>query len=277
MPSAHSATRPGRGPGRGRTTLAIDIGNTQTVLGVFVEDALREFRRLASGLPRTGDELTVLVDALFRAQHDALRENGQVVICSVVPMLTREYAAMARTLYGLTPLIVSHELETGIRIELPDPSSVGADRIANAVAVADGPLPAIVVDLGTATTFDVVARRRRYMGGAIAPGIGTSADELFRRAAKLPKVSILKPKRPLGRTTEESIQSGVYYGAVGAIDRIVQQLQTQLRTPARVIATGGLASLVAKESETIAEVDEALTLRGLVTIARLNANRLRPN
>jgi type III pantothenate kinase len=277
-PSARGARR-ATGPGRrsaasGRasratdagTVLAIDIGNTHTVLGIFSDRELRSFRRLTSGLTRTGDELGVLVEALFREHTEQLRLSRRVVICSVVPTLTGEFAAMVRDLYGAEPLIVTHETVAGIRIEIPDPSSLGADRIANAAAVADGPLPAIVVDLGTATTFDVVAPRRRYIGGAIAPGIRTSADELFRRAAKLAKVSICKPRRPLGRTTEESIQSGVYFGAVGAIDGVVRELVRELGRPARVIATGGLARLVAEDSATIQEVDEALTLRGLIEI-----------
>ena len=138
------------------------------------------------------------------------------------------------------------------------------------MAVSQGPLPAIVVDLGTATTFDVIARRRRYIGGAIAPGIRTSTEDLFRRAARLARVEICRPRRRIGRTTEENIQSGVFYGALGAIDGIVRQLETQLRSEARVVATGGLAELIASASETVQEVDEALTLRGLVRIAALN-------
>jgi type III pantothenate kinase len=188
-----------------------------------------------------------------------------------VPALTAEYEAMAARLYGARALIVSSRTISGIRLEVPDPASVGADRIANAVAVADGRLPAIVVDLGTATTFDVVRAGRRYVGGMIAPGIRTSADELFRRAARLAKVEIRRPPRRIGRTTEESIQAGVYYGAIGAIDGIIRLLEREdLRGRARVIATGGLAPLVAAGSRTIQEVDEALTLRGLLRIHRLN-------
>jgi len=272
MTATPRAPRRGAAPGRAARAvdagivLAIDIGNTQTVMGIFVGGELHAFRRLTSGVARTADELGVLVEALFREHTASLRVSRRVVICSVVPMLTGEFAAMARGLFGAEPLIISHETPAGVRIEMPDPSSLGADRIANAAAVADGPLPAIVVDLGTATTFDVIAPQRRYLGGAIAPGIRTSADELFRRAARLAKVSIRKPRRALGRTTEESIQSGVYFGAIGAIDGVVRELQRELRRPVRVIATGGLACLVAEDSATIQEVDEALTLRGLIRI-----------
>jgi type III pantothenate kinase len=250
--------------------LAIDIGNTQTVVGVFRNGDLEAFWRLSSRTSRTGDELTVFIGSLCHPYQDAIRASRRIAICSVVPMLTEEYEAMVARLYDATALVVTSETPSGVKLDVPDPASLGADRIANAAAVTDGALPAIVVDLGTATTFDVVGRGGRYLGGAIAPGIRTSADELYRRAAKLPKVEIRKPPRRIGRTTEESIQSGVYFGAVGAIDGIVRQLEAQLRRPARVVATGGLAALIAKGSQTIQEVDEALTLRGLVRIAELN-------
>ncbi|MFH1145268.1 MAG: type III pantothenate kinase [Candidatus Eisenbacteria bacterium] len=250
--------------------LAIDIGNTQTVLGVFHGEALALFRRVSSGIARTGDELAVLVAALCRGHNQQIQQKGRIVIGSVVPALTQEYEAMCMRLYGKSPLIVSSRVRTGIRLEIPDPGSLGADRIANAAAVAGGRLPAIVVDMGTATTFDVIRRGGRYVGGAIAPGIRTSAEELFHRAARLAKVEIRKPSRRIGRTTEESIQAGLYYGAIGTIDGIVRRLEAELGGPARVIATGGLAQLISSGSETIQEIDEALTLRGLLRIARLN-------
>jgi type III pantothenate kinase len=250
--------------------LVIDIGNTQTVLGVFDGDALHGFWRLSSTVRRTADELAVFVRAMCQGRLAELTRSRQVVIGSVVPMLTDEFAGMAARLFAARPFLVHSRVKTGVQLAIPDPDSLGADRIANAAAVCGGSLPVIVVDLGTATTFDVIGRGRRYRGGAIAPGIRTSADELFHRAAKLPKVEIRQPRVPIGRTTEESIQSGVFYGAVGSIDGIVRQLETQLGEPARVIATGGLAPLIAGASATIQEVDEALTLRGLLRIARLN-------
>ncbi len=250
--------------------LVIDIGNTQTVLGVFNGERLTGFWRLSSTVRRTADELAVFVQAMCGDWMRDLARSRQVIIGSVVPMLTDEFERMGELLFGARPFMVHNELRTGVTLAIPDPSSLGADRIANAAAVAGGRLPAIVVDLGTATTFDVIGRGRRYRGGAIAPGVRTSADELFHRAAKLPKVEIRRPRSPIGRTTEQSIQSGVFYGAVGSIDGIVRQLERQLGEPARVIGTGGLAPLIAEASETITEVDEALTLRGLARIARLN-------
>jgi type III pantothenate kinase len=255
--------------------LAIDIGNTHTVLGVFVGDELAQLWRVTSGVSRTGDELGALVEALCRDYNAALARSRAAVIASVVPALTSEYEAMLQRLYGAEALVVSSRTPAGVELELPDPAAIGADRIANAAAVADGKLPAIVVDLGTATTFDVIRPGGRYVGGMIAPGIRTSADELFRRAARLARVEIRRPPRAIGRTTEESIQAGVYYGAIGAIDGINRRIEAELGTPARIVATGGLAALVADDSETIQEVDEALTLRGLLRIQRLNRGAAR--
>jgi type III pantothenate kinase len=271
MKSAKSGVGGGRRGAQDGTLLAVDVGNTQTVLGVFRDGDLADLWRISSGLGRTGDEVSMLVATLCADYRAELAAGGRVCICSVIPAITGEYEVMAQRLFGARALVVDHELRSGVRLDVPDPSSIGADRIANAAAVVDGSLPAIVVDLGTATTFDVVRPGKRYVGGVIAPGIRTSAEDLFRRAAKLPKVEIRRPRRCIGRTTEESIRSGVYFGAVAAIDGIVRRLQTELgRKPARVIATGGLAALVAQESETIMAVDEALTLRGLQRIERLN-------
>ncbi|MBD3235571.1 MAG: type III pantothenate kinase [Candidatus Eisenbacteria bacterium] len=253
--------------------LAIDIGNTHTVLGVFRGEELIDLWRISSGWGRTGDEVRMLVETLCHDYLAELAAEGRVCIGSVVPAITEEYEKMAGRLFDAQALVVTPATSAGVRLDVPDPSSIGADRIANAAAVAVGLLPAIVVDLGTATTFDVVRPGKRYVGGVIAPGIRTSAEDLFRRAAKLPKVEIRRPRRCIGRTTEESIRAGIYFGAVATIDGIVRRLQGELgRKPARVVATGGLAELVARESETIDAVDEALTLRGLLRIADLHAS-----
>ena len=250
------------------STLAVDVGNTQTVIGVFAGDELCDLFRLSSGIPRTGDELFPVVERLIAPYRAGLVESGRAVIGSVVPSMTPAWEGLALRLLGREPLIVSAGAARGLRIELKDPASLGVDRICNAVAAAAlYRLPAIVVDLGTATTFDVVLPGPRYVGGAIAPGILTSAEELFRRAARLAKVELRRPPRAVGRTTEESIQSGVFFGAVGQIDGLVERLRRELRIRPFVIATGGLAESVAGDSATIQAVDPALTLQGLRLLA----------
>jgi type III pantothenate kinase len=245
-------------------TLAIDVGNTQTVLGVFSDGELRDLFRLSSGIARTGDELFPVVERLVAPYREELVRSGRGVIGSVVPPMTPAWEGLILRLLGRRPVIASAESARGLRIDLKDPSALGVDRICNAVAVAElYRLPAIVVDLGTATTFDVVLSGPRYVGGAIAPGILTSAEELFRRAARLAKVELRRPARAVGHNTEESIQSGVFFGAVGQIDGLVERLRRELRIRPFVIATGGLAEAVAADSATIEAVDPALTLHGL--------------
>jgi len=261
--AARSRSRAGAPPG-GSLLLAIDVGNTQTVLGVLEGSRVCELFRVSSGLPRTGDELLPVVERLIAPWGDGLAASGRAVIGSVVPSLTPAWEQLARRLLGRDPHVASAASAHGLRLELKDPASVGADRIANAVAVAAlYRLPAIVVDLGTATTFDVVVPGPRYLGGAIAPGILTSAEELFRRAARLAKVDLRPPEHVVGRTTEEAIQSGVYFGSVGQIDGLVTRLGAELGERPFVIATGGLASVIAAGSSTIERVDPTLTLQGL--------------
>jgi type III pantothenate kinase len=255
--------RRARGGASEETLLAIDVGNTQTVIGVLQGERVCDLFRVTS-TQRTGDELFPIVERLVAPWRDALAASGRAVVGSVVPSLTPAWEGMARRLLGRAPLVASAESAAGLRIDLVDPASVGVDRIANAVAVAAlYRLPAIVVDLGTATTFDVVLRGPRYVGGAIAPGPATSAEELFRRAARLAKVELRPPRHAVGRTTEECIQSGVYYGTCGLIDGLVRRLARERKIRPFVLATGGLAELFAAGSETIEQVDPALTLHGL--------------
>jgi type III pantothenate kinase len=189
------------------------------------------------------------------------------VLCSVAPSLTLAWAEALARLAGAPPVEVSAETVRDLPIRYHDKSSVGADRIANAVAVrALYGTPAIVVDLGTATTFDCVSREGAYLGGVIAPGVMTSAEELFRRAARLPRVELRKPERVLGRATEESLQAGVVWGAAGQVDALVRRLAIEMRGTPHVIATGGLAPFIAPECETINVVDGTLTLKGLKLI-----------
>jgi len=246
--------------------LAVDIGNSDTVVGRFRGEALDGFWRLTSGR-LTADEAGLLLGLLLGHAPGRRRAAGgrSAVLCSVVPSLTSAWSAALERLTGHAPLEVSAEGVGGLLpIRYHDPGSVGADRIANALAVrALYGVPAIVVDLGTATTFDCVSRRGEYLGGAIAPGVGTSAEELFRRAARVPRVELRPPRRALGRTTEEALRSGVLWGAAGQVDALVRRLARELGSKPRVIATGGWARIVAPECETVEAVDEGLTLKGM--------------
>ena len=244
--------------------LAVDVGNTQTVIGVLEGDKVLDLFRVTSGVPRTGDELFPIVERLIAPWQAPLRASGRAVLGSVVPALTPGWEKLLERLLGRAPYSADPVGPYGLKVMVRDPAAVGVDRIANAVAAAAlHRLPAIVVDLGTATTFDVVVPGPRYLGGAIAPGVLTSADELFRRAARLAKVELRRPARAVGRSTEESIQSGVYFGAVAQIDGLVRRLRREVGGKVFVLATGGLAEVVAADSQTINRVEPALTLQGL--------------
>jgi type III pantothenate kinase len=246
--------------------LAIDIGNTHTVLGLFDKEKLKEHFRIASDHALTVDECGILVKQFF-GEYDKIKD---VIICSVVPPLTSIYEEMSEKFLKVVPVVVSSDLHLGIKILYEDPKAVGADRIANAVAAYEiygG--PAIVVDFGTATTFDVISEGGEYLGGAIAPGIETSSLNLFKKASQLFKVSLEKPKKAIGKNTAESLRSGIIFGAVGQIEEIIQRIKKELsenfhstKKP-KVIATGGLANLIARESKMIEEVNPTLTLDGL--------------
>jgi type III pantothenate kinase len=239
----------------------VDVGNSDTVVGMFSGRELTGFWRFTSRAA-TVDEVMLSLDVLGRAQRWP-RELG-AVLCSVVPALTLPWAGALGRLTGRPPVEVSPTTAKSLPVRYHDKSAVGADRIANAVAArALYGVPAIVVDLGTATTFDCISRQGAYLGGAIAPGVATSAEELFRRAARLPRVELRRPARALGRTTEESLQAGVLWGAAGQVDALVRRLALEMKGTPAVIATGGLAAIVAPECETINRVDEALTLKGM--------------
>jgi len=256
VPERRVRPRPGRGDG----LLTVDIGNSDTVVGRFRGARLDGFWRLTSGR-LTADEAAFLLErALGRRPWP-----GGAVLCSVVPNLTPVWCEALERACGRAPLEVTAETVRGLLpIRYHDPSAVGADRIANALAArALYGTPAIVVDLGTATTFDCVSRAGEYLGGAIAPGVGTSAEELFRRAARVPRVELRRPRRALGRTTEESLRAGVLWGAAGQVDALVRRLARELKAKPHVIATGGWAGIVAPECETVQAVDEALTLKGM--------------
>ena len=258
---ARSGARAARPAARPGGLLVVDVGNSDTVVGLFTGRELTGFWRFTSRAV-TVDEVGLRLDALARA-HRWPRDLG-AVLCSVVPALTPAWTGALARLAGRPPVEVGPDTAKGLPIRYHDRTAVGADRIANAVAArALYGVPAIIVDLGTATTFDCISRQGAYLGGAIAPGVATSAEELFRRAARLPRVELRRPARALGRTTEESLQAGVLWGAAGQVDALVRRLALEMKGTPVVIATGGLAAIVAPECETINRVDEALTLKGM--------------
>ena len=238
--------------------LTVDVGNSETTVGRFLGAELDGFWRLTSGR-NTADELRLTLDALLRSSASGWAS----VVCSVVPGLTPAWSEALRAVTGRTPLEVNAR-NARLKIDVPDPASVGADRIANAYGAKRlYGSPAIVVDLGTATTFDCVSRGGAYVGGAIAPGMVTASEELFRRAARLARVDLRRPERALGRTTEECLRIGVLWGNAGLVDALVRRIRNELGGRPKVIATGGLASVLAPECETVDLVDEGLTLKGM--------------
>jgi type III pantothenate kinase len=247
--------------------LAVDVGNTQTVLGLYPSDGpLQDHWRLATELERTGDELGVLLDGL-------LDLDGVSAIClsATVPTLIREWERVAERWARAPLLVVGPGVKTGIPIRYDDPREVGPDRIVNAVAARERyGSPVIVVDFGTSTNFDVVSPDGEYVGGVLAPGIDISMDALFRRAARLVKVDYAAPASVIGKTTIGGLQSGLVYGFAGQVDGIVTAIRGELGAEAQAVATGGLAELVAPHAATIASVDAFLTLDGLRLVWQLN-------
>ncbi len=244
--------------------LGVDIGNTHIVAGIYKgEEILRSFR-FSSEKQKTEDEYINLLSQLMGLYGLFWRDIKGVAIGSVVPALTETWRNLARKYLGLEPLIVDNNTDTGMPILLDYPAETGADRIINAVAAYDiYKSPLIIVDFGTATTFDCISSRGEYLGGAIAPGIEISREALFARAARLSSVPMEKPERAIGRNTAECLQSGILWGFTGQVDGIVRRQIKEMDKGTRVIATGGLANFIAEFSETIEEVDMLLTLKGL--------------
>ena len=240
--------------------LAVDVGNTQTVFGLFDGDRLTEQFRVGTDRTHTGDELAVMLRAFV-----ALDSLDGIILCSSVPQLVREYEAFAERWVGIDLLVLGPGVSTGMAIRYDDPREVGPDRIANAVAARERyGAPAVVVDFGTSTNFDVVSAAGEFAGGVLAPGIEVSMDALFARAARLPKVPFEPPERVISQTTIAALQSGLVYGFAGQVDAIVERIRVELRArQAPVIATGGLAELIAPHSSSITAVDPELTLQGL--------------
>ncbi|MFQ5882104.1 MAG: type III pantothenate kinase [Candidatus Methylomirabilales bacterium] len=244
--------------------LAVDIGNTNTVLGLFRERELLHHWRVATRREGTPDEYGILLKNLFEVVGVSRSGVTGMIMASVVPPLQPVFEEMAKGYLNLTPLVVGPGIRTGMPILYDNPREVGADRIVNAVAAYEtygG--PAIVVDFGTATTFDAISARGEYVGGVIAPGVGASAEALFERAAKLPRVEIVRPRGVIGKNTVGSMQAGLFYGYLGLVDEIVRRMVKEMERDPVVIGTGGLAHLILAESETVQRIDPLLTLKGL--------------
>jgi type III pantothenate kinase len=248
--------------------LAIDVGNTNISLGLFDADRkLRADWRLETRRGRTADEYVSILSELFRRADLEFGVVTAVVISSVVPPIVAPLDRLCRVYLNLTPLVVGPGTKTGVPVLTENPREVGADRIVNAVAAHDRwPEGAIIVDFGTATTFDVVSARGEYLGGIIAPGLTVSADALFHATAKLPRVEIAHPPTAIGRNTVASMQSGLVFGYAGLVDALVGRIKAEVDFKPRVVGTGGLAPLIAAEARTIDECDDMLTLRGLAII-----------
>lgn len=251
--------------------LALDIGNTAITIGVFDGERLRARWSIATDVENLVDEYAILLLNLLRTENLSAADVDEAIMGSVVPSLAPVFQDVCRRYFSVTPLVVDLGVKTGVRIMYDSPRDVGADRVIDAVAAIKlyGP-PLIVVDFGTATVFDAISKDGDYLGGAIAPGIGISMEALFERTAKLPRIELERPKSAIGKTTVAAIQSGIVFGYVGLIEGIVARMKEELEGDVKVIATGGLAPLIARETPVIQAVNLDLTLIGLHLIQEAN-------
>ena len=244
--------------------LVIDVGNTNTVVGVFDGDKLVQNWRIRTVANHTVDEYGMLIYSLYKSSKISAKSINDIIISCVVPPMLNILEPLCEKYFHLKPLIVEPGIKTGMPIQYDNPWEVGADRIVNAVAAFDKyKTDLIIVDFGTATTFDYVSPKGEYMGGCIAPGIVISSEALFEKASKLPRVEIKRPKTLIAKDTISSMQAGIFFGYAGLVDGIVERMKAEVKSNPKVIATGGLAGVIAPETSNIDIVDENLTLEGL--------------
>ncbi|MFP4660638.1 MAG: type III pantothenate kinase [Halanaerobiales bacterium] len=252
--------------------LTIDVGNTNTALGVFEDGELKKKWYISTDKDKTSDEYGILINNLFTYEWLDIKEVTSIAISSVVPPVVTSLKRALQNFLSIDPLVVGPGIKTGINIKIDNPREVGADRIVNAVAAYEkfkGKY-LIIVDFGTATIMDAISSKGEYLGGAIAPGVDISTEALFRNAAKLPRVELIKPRNAIGKNTVEAMQSGIIHGFVGQVEGIIRQFQQEIGEETYVIATGGMVDLIAPETEMIDKTEPYLTLEGLYYIVKLN-------
>lgn len=253
-----------------------DVGNTNMVLGVYDKEELKYNWRIETNRSKTEDEYGIIIKNLFENVGLRLSQIEGIIISSVVPPIMLALERMCQRYFDLKPLVVGPGIKTGLDIKYENPREVGADRIVNAVAaIHEYGSPLIIVDFGTATTYCYVNEQKQYMGGAIAPGIHISTEALYSKAAKLPRIEIVAPEGVVGKNTVSAMQAGIVYGYVGQVEEIVKRMKIQSKEKPTVIATGGLSSLIAKETTVIDIVDPFLTLKGLQLIYKRNMDTLK--
>ena len=251
--------------------IAVDIGNTETTIGIFEGEKLRATWNISTVIDRTADEVAPLLVSLLSNKDIQTSDIREVSFCSVVPPLTATFEEVFQRYFNISPMVVTVGTKTGVRICMDNPREVGTDRIVNTAAAHNlygGPL--IIVDMGTATTFDTVSDRGDYLGGAIAPGIVTAVEAMFTKAAMLPRVELMRPNHAIGTNTIDAMKSGIVFGYVGLVEGMVARIQRELGVRMKVIATGGYSRLIAKETKIIDKVTPDLTLIGLRLIYRMN-------
>lgn len=248
-----------------------DVGNTNIVLGVYDGDELKHHWRIETDRYKTEDEYGMIIKSLFEHVNLSFSQINGIIISSVVPPIMFALETMCQKYFHIKPLVVGPGIKTGLNIKYENPREVGADRIVNAVAaIHEYGSPLIIADFGTATTYCYINEKKQYMGGAIAPGINISTEALYSRAAKLPRIEIARPDNIIGKNTVAAMQAGILYGYVGQVEGIVKRMKAQSKQDPTVIATGGLAPLIASESDIIDIVDPFLTLKGLRLIYKRN-------